>query len=208
MWPDPPGRELPTATASVCQLRWPTLRRHPGVPPVAGAAQGCLHNGVLFHHPLEARSCSGGTGGDPGSAHLCERSEGRVPPFTTERVPRAFNQVLSLAVHLSIGAAALAEQLADQFAARDVAQPLLHHHLLPSLALPLSIIPDGCPCRRRLLEGLHKGAVRAILGLPKCSPVAATLAEAGEWPLTLRMLQRALGHIDRLHRAADGRALM
>ncbi|KAH7956324.1 hypothetical protein HPB52_008145 [Rhipicephalus sanguineus] len=47
-------------------------------------------------------------------------------------------------------------------------------------------------------EGLHR-AVRTILGLPGCSPVAATLAEAGEWPLTLRMLQRALGHIDRHH---------
>ncbi|KAH7971856.1 hypothetical protein HPB52_003479 [Rhipicephalus sanguineus] len=52
------------------------------------------------------------------------------------------------------------------------------------------------------------GAVRAILGLPKCSPMAATLAEVGEWSLTLRMLQRALGHIDRLHRATDGRALL
>ncbi|XP_037508982.1 uncharacterized protein LOC119385652 [Rhipicephalus sanguineus] len=66
----------------------------------------------------------------------------------------------------------------------------------------------GCSTRRRLLEGLHRGAVKSILGLPKCSPVAATLAEAGEWPLSLRMLQRALGHIDRLHRAADGRALL
>ncbi|XP_075732420.1 uncharacterized protein LOC119185098 [Rhipicephalus microplus] len=64
------------------------------------------------------------------------------------------------------------------------------------------------PARRSLLEGLHRGALRAILGLPKSSPVAATLAEAGEWPLTLRMLQRALGHIDRLHRATDGRALL
>nr|XP_037288241.1 uncharacterized protein LOC119181158 [Rhipicephalus microplus] len=64
------------------------------------------------------------------------------------------------------------------------------------------------PARRSLLEGLHRGALRSILGLPKSSPVAATLAEAGEWPLTLRMLQRALGHIDRLHRATDGRALL
>nr|XP_037284109.1 uncharacterized protein LOC119176867 [Rhipicephalus microplus] len=64
------------------------------------------------------------------------------------------------------------------------------------------------PARRRLLEGLHRGALRAILGLPKSSPVAATLAEAGEWPLSLRMLQRALGHIDCLHRATDGRALL
>ncbi|KAL3245901.1 hypothetical protein MRX96_058107 [Rhipicephalus microplus] len=40
MWPDPPGRELQTDPASVCQLRGPTLYRHPGVPPVAGAAEG------------------------------------------------------------------------------------------------------------------------------------------------------------------------
>ncbi|XP_037288244.1 uncharacterized protein LOC119181160 [Rhipicephalus microplus] len=62
--------------------------------------------------------------------------------------------------------------------------------------------------RRSLLEVLHRGALRSILALPKSSPVAATLAEAGEWPLTLRMIQRALGHIDRLHRATDGRALL
>ncbi|XP_037503740.1 uncharacterized protein LOC119378788 [Rhipicephalus sanguineus] len=72
-------------------------------------------------------------------------------------------------------------------------------------ALPLVNLT---PARRCLLEGLHRGAVRTILGLPRCSPVAATLAEAREWPLTLRMLQRALGHIDRLHRAADGAALL
>ncbi|KAH7955476.1 hypothetical protein HPB52_000926 [Rhipicephalus sanguineus] len=59
-------------------------------------------------------------------------------------------------------------------------------------ALPLVNLT---PARRSLLEGLHRGAVRTILGLPRCSPVAATLAEAREWPLTLRMLQRALGHI-------------
>ncbi|XP_049272479.1 uncharacterized protein LOC119397303 [Rhipicephalus sanguineus] len=72
-------------------------------------------------------------------------------------------------------------------------------------ALPLVNLT---PARRCLLEGLHRGAVRTILGLPRCSPVAATLAEAREWPLTLCMLQRALGHIDLLHRAADGAALL
>ncbi|XP_037529359.1 uncharacterized protein LOC119406700 [Rhipicephalus sanguineus] len=72
-------------------------------------------------------------------------------------------------------------------------------------ALPLVNLT---PARRCLLEGLHRGAVRTILGLPRCSPVAATLAEAREWPLTLRMLQRALGHIDRLHHAADGAAYL
>ncbi|XP_075721849.1 uncharacterized protein LOC142765160 [Rhipicephalus microplus] len=67
---------------------------------------------------------------------------------------------------------------------------------------------DLTPARRLDLEGYHRRAVRAILGLPRYSPVAATLAEAGEWPLSLHMLQRALGHVDRLHRAADGRTLL
>ncbi|KAL1415984.1 hypothetical protein MTO96_028413 [Rhipicephalus appendiculatus] len=49
-------------------------------------------------------------------------------------VPRTFNQVLSLAVHLSIQAADLAEQLVDQFAAGDVAQ------------LPAAPPPAALPC--------------------------------------------------------------
>ncbi|KAL1455813.1 hypothetical protein MTO96_043602, partial [Rhipicephalus appendiculatus] len=49
-------------------------------------------------------------------------------------VPRAFSQVLSLAVHLSIQAADLAEQLADQFASSDVAQ------------LPAAPPPAALPC--------------------------------------------------------------
>ncbi|KAL1444440.1 hypothetical protein MTO96_029861 [Rhipicephalus appendiculatus] len=48
--------------------------------------------------------------------------------------PRAFNQVLSLDVHLSIQTVDLAEQLADQFAARDVAQ------------LPAAPPPAALPC--------------------------------------------------------------
>lgn len=50
--------------------------------------------------------------------------------------------------------------------------------------------------------------MRNNLGLPKASPIAATLAEAGEWPLQFFMLHRALGHIDRLHRAPDGKAML
>nr|XP_037288951.1 uncharacterized protein LOC119181810 [Rhipicephalus microplus] len=64
------------------------------------------------------------------------------------------------------------------------------------------------PARRLNLEGHHRRAVRAILGLPTYSPVAATLAEAGEWPLSLHVLQRALGQVDRLHSAADGITLL
>ncbi|XP_075535066.1 uncharacterized protein LOC142570580 [Dermacentor variabilis] len=72
-------------------------------------------------------------------------------------------------------------------------------------ALPLVLLS---PARKQQLERLRKSAVRSILGLPKHSRIAATLAEAGEWPLSLHMLQRALGHIDRLHRAPDGGALL
>ncbi|XP_037521857.1 uncharacterized protein LOC119399114 [Rhipicephalus sanguineus] len=72
-------------------------------------------------------------------------------------------------------------------------------------ALPLVLLS---PVRLRQLEMLHRRAVRSILGLPKTSPIAATLAEAGEWPLSLLMMQRALGHVDRLHRAPDGEALL
>ncbi|XP_075526690.1 uncharacterized protein LOC142558440 [Dermacentor variabilis] len=72
-------------------------------------------------------------------------------------------------------------------------------------ALPLVLLS---PARKQQLERLHRSAVRSILGLPKHSRIAATLAEAGEWPLSLHMLQRALGHTDRLHRAPDGGVLL
>ncbi|KAH7973263.1 hypothetical protein HPB52_023328 [Rhipicephalus sanguineus] len=52
-------------------------------------------------------------------------------------VPRACNQVLPLAVHLSIEAADLAGQLADQFATRDIAQ------LPPALPCPASCHHPG-----------------------------------------------------------------
>ncbi|XP_070385097.1 uncharacterized protein [Dermacentor albipictus] len=58
------------------------------------------------------------------------------------------------------------------------------------------------------LEVLHRTAIRNVLGLPRHSNIAAALAEADEWPLSLLMLQRGLGHIDRLHRAPDGQALL
>ncbi|XP_075732809.1 uncharacterized protein LOC142775335 [Rhipicephalus microplus] len=53
-------------------------------------------------------------------------------------VPLPFNQVMSLAVHLSIQAVDMAEQLADQFSAKDIAQ-------LPA-APPLAALqyPDTC----------------------------------------------------------------
>nr|XP_050041161.1 uncharacterized protein LOC126538348 [Dermacentor andersoni] len=72
-------------------------------------------------------------------------------------------------------------------------------------ALPLVSLTHA---RKAQLEVLHRTAIRNVLGLPRHSKIAATLAEAGEWPLSLLMLQRGLGHTDRLHRAPDGQALL
>ncbi|XP_075556517.1 uncharacterized protein LOC142588562 [Dermacentor variabilis] len=66
----------------------------------------------------------------------------------------------------------------------------------------------GCCTKKGQLEVLHRTAIRNVLGLPRPSKIAATLAEAGEWSLSLVMLQRGLGHIDRLHRAPDRQALL
>ncbi|KAL3255541.1 hypothetical protein MRX96_017443 [Rhipicephalus microplus] len=73
---DPPWREL--QADPVCQLREPSLCRHPRVPSVAGAAEDCHNNGILPNHPLEAHSGSSGARGDSGGADLCKRGEG--PP--------------------------------------------------------------------------------------------------------------------------------
>ncbi|XP_037520770.1 uncharacterized protein LOC119397417 [Rhipicephalus sanguineus] len=71
-------------------------------------------------------------------------------------------------------------------------------------ALPLVQL---APCRREQLELQHRQAIRHFLGLPRQSPVAASLAEAGSWPLSLTMLRQSLNHVDRLHRAPGGSAL-
>ncbi|KAH8026370.1 hypothetical protein HPB51_020354 [Rhipicephalus microplus] len=59
---------------------------------------------------------------------------------------------------------------------------------------------------RRLLERLemlHRGFIRCVLGLPRSSQVATTLAEAGVWPLSLLLKQRGFLHIDQLAHAPD-----
>ncbi|XP_037508119.1 uncharacterized protein LOC119383914 [Rhipicephalus sanguineus] len=72
-------------------------------------------------------------------------------------------------------------------------------------ALPLVQL---APCRREQLELQHRQAIRHFLGLPRQSRVAASLAEAGSWPLSLTMLRQSLNHVDRLHRAPGGSALL
>lgn len=72
-------------------------------------------------------------------------------------------------------------------------------------ALPLITLS---PTRLRRLEQLHRGFIRSVLGLPRSSQIAATLAEAGAWPLSLLLQQRGLLHIDRLAHAPDGEPLL
>ncbi|XP_077484511.1 uncharacterized protein LOC144094452 [Amblyomma americanum] len=58
------------------------------------------------------------------------------------------------------------------------------------------------------IERKLRAAIRLCLGLPRSSPVAATLAEAGSWPLELLSRRTSLRHIERLHNAPDGRPLL
>ncbi|XP_049511333.1 mucin-5AC-like [Dermacentor silvarum] len=58
------------------------------------------------------------------------------------------------------------------------------------------------------LEQLRRGFIRSVLGLPRPSQIAATLTEAGAWPLSLLLQQRGLLHIDRLAHAPDGAPLL
>ncbi|XP_037558020.1 uncharacterized protein LOC119435164 [Dermacentor silvarum] len=72
-------------------------------------------------------------------------------------------------------------------------------------ALPLVTLSAT---RLRRLEQLHRGFIRSVLGLPRTSQIAATLAEAGAWPLSLLLQQRGLLPIDRLAHATDGERLL
>ncbi|KAL3226101.1 hypothetical protein MRX96_004541 [Rhipicephalus microplus] len=87
MRPDPPWREL--QADPVCQLRGPSLCRHPRVPSVAGAAEDCHNHGILPNNPLEAHSGSSSARGDSGGADLCKRGEGppRAAPPPARPIP-------------------------------------------------------------------------------------------------------------------------
>ncbi|KAH7942972.1 hypothetical protein HPB52_002917 [Rhipicephalus sanguineus] len=62
--------------------------------------------------------------------------------------------------------------------------------------------------RKEQLERQHRMAIRRFMVLPRQSPVAASVAEAQTWPLSLLMLRQALHHVDHLHRAPGGDALL
>ncbi|XP_049520588.1 malate dehydrogenase, cytoplasmic-like [Dermacentor silvarum] len=75
---------------------------------------------------------------------------------------------------------------------------------------PVSLTSAACKVleSEHHLELQHRKAIRMILGLPGTSHIAATLAEAKAWPLSLLLLQRGLHHVDRLHHAPGSAALL
>ncbi|KAH7962289.1 hypothetical protein HPB52_015368 [Rhipicephalus sanguineus] len=64
------------------------------------------------------------------------------------------------------------------------------------------------PHRKEQLERQYLTAIRRFMGLPRKSPVAASLAEAQTCHPSLLMLRQALHHVDRVHRAPRGGALL
>ncbi|KAH7979258.1 hypothetical protein HPB49_008870 [Dermacentor silvarum] len=54
----------------------------------------------------------------------------------------------------------------------------------------------------------HRNVVRMLYGLPHSSQMGTTLAEAGNWPPSLRAKKQALHHIERLQRSLQGQRLV
>ncbi|KAH7946657.1 hypothetical protein HPB52_002836 [Rhipicephalus sanguineus] len=80
----------------------------------------------------------------------------------------------------------------------------------PRLALQLyeGAATALAPHPKEQLERQHHVAIRRFMGLPRLSPVAASLAESQTWPLSLLMRPQALHYVDHLHRAPGGGALL
>ncbi|XP_075534470.1 uncharacterized protein LOC142568352 [Dermacentor variabilis] len=72
-------------------------------------------------------------------------------------------------------------------------------------ALPLA---DLQPTQWKVMDADHRAVVRQFLCLPRSSQCGATLAEAGETPISLRAEGRALNHVERLHRSRHGQQLI
>ncbi|XP_072145534.1 uncharacterized protein [Dermacentor andersoni] len=72
-------------------------------------------------------------------------------------------------------------------------------------ALPLA---DLQPTQWKVMDADHRAVVRQFLCLPRSSQSGATLAEAGETPISLRAEGRALNHVERLHRSRHGQQLI
>ncbi|XP_075556524.1 uncharacterized protein LOC142588571 [Dermacentor variabilis] len=72
-------------------------------------------------------------------------------------------------------------------------------------ALPLA---DLQPTQWTVMDADHRAVVRQFLCLPRSSQCGATLAEAGETPISLRAEGRALNDVERLHRSRHGQQLI
>ena len=72
-------------------------------------------------------------------------------------------------------------------------------------ALPVLNVAPGLMSQ---LERDHRVALRVVLGLPREAQSIPLLTEAHQLPLRLQADQRALHHIERMHRASDGKALV
>ncbi|XP_049267356.1 uncharacterized protein LOC125756534, partial [Rhipicephalus sanguineus] len=72
-------------------------------------------------------------------------------------------------------------------------------------ALPVLNVAPGLMSQ---LERDHRVALRVMLGLPREAQSIPLLTEAHQLPLRLQADQRALHHIERMHRAPDGKALV
>ncbi|XP_037501541.1 uncharacterized protein LOC119375435 [Rhipicephalus sanguineus] len=90
---------------------------------------------------------------------------------------------------------------------RRVALRLYHGAATSAMLYALPLVQLSLR-RKDQLEKPHRLAIRTFLGLPRSSPVAATLAEAQASPVSLLMLRQALLHVDRMHRAPEGAALL
>ncbi|KAL3179159.1 hypothetical protein MRX96_038257 [Rhipicephalus microplus] len=126
--------------------------RHPGLPPVAGAAEGCHSHGIFPKHPLETCSGSGSARGDSGGPDFCERGEG--PPFAappphsgqthcpaprkSRRQPLQGQQFTGTAAPMALPAATAVPEAQPAAAATLAAQPA-------------AIVPGGQPAGPRLL---------------------------------------------------------
>ncbi|XP_075556532.1 uncharacterized protein LOC142588579 [Dermacentor variabilis] len=72
-------------------------------------------------------------------------------------------------------------------------------------ALPLT---NASAANWRAVDVEHRTAIRQMYALPRFSQVGATLAEAGNWPPSLRARKQALHHVERLQRSPQGQRLV
>ncbi|KAH7953625.1 hypothetical protein HPB49_010729 [Dermacentor silvarum] len=64
------------------------------------------------------------------------------------------------------------------------------------------------PSQWETLDMQHRQVIRQLYGLPRNSPIGPTLAEAKDFPLSVRAQWRALNHVERLQRTRQGQYLV